>query len=204
MISCLRRLSLLACAGALGATLAAPAQAVPLIGVEGSAAVYFDLIQQGNGGQVPAGSTGVTVEAGAAAFGMLDLSARYMTNFSTQANLVEGVLRTEISPLPMLSIKPGIGYQGQNVFATGFDHAPLAKVQAMFSPILSPIWAEAELSASYPLDRAQPVIGSTLGVNLAPLPFLSLGLRYLNYRELNAPNSPGDFGSLQIGLRATI
>ena len=205
MISCLRRLSLAACAATLGLSLASPAQAVPLIGVEGSAAAYLDYALQGNGAQVPTGSTGATLEASGAAFGLLDLSGRYMTNFSTQANLAEVVLRKEISPLPMLSVKPGLGYQGQTMFATGgWDQGPIGKVQAAFTPVLSPIWIEAEANASYPLTLNRPVVGGMVGGYIAFLPMLNLGIRYLNYRDLDAQTAPVDFSSLQIGLRATI
>lgn len=204
MISCPRRLSLAACVAALGMGLAAPAQALPLIGIEGSAAAFFDYALQGNGGQVPAGSTGLTLEASGAAFGLLDLSGRYMTNFGSQANLAEVVLRKEISPLPMLSVKPGIGYQGQNVFAgTAFDHAPIGKVQAAFTPPL-PLWFEAEANVSYPLDLGRPVLGGMVGGYVSFLPMVNLGVRYLNYRDLDPQPAPVDFGSLQIGLRATI
>lgn len=204
MISCLRRLSLLACAGTLGLTLAAPAGAVPLIGLEGSAAAFLDYTLSSNNARMPAGSTGLTLEASGAAFGLLDLSGRAMTNFSTQANLAELVLRKEISMLPMISLKPGIGYQGQNVFGTAWDHAPIGKVQALLTPVLSPIWFEGELSASYPLDLGRPVVGSMLGGYMSVFPMVNLGIRYLGYRELNPQTPLLDFGSLQIGLRATI
>lgn len=205
MISCLRRLSLVACAATLGVSLAAPAQAVPLIGIEGSAAAFFDYALQGNASQVKAGSTGMTLEVSGAAFGLLDMSGRYMTNFGSQANLAEVVLRKEISPLPMLSVKPGIGYQTQNVFAANaYDHAPLGKVQAAFTPVLSPIWFEAEANVSYPLNLGRPVLGGMVGGYISFLPMLNLGVRYMNYRDLDPQPAPVDFGSLQIGLRATI
>jgi hypothetical protein len=204
MISCLRRLSLLACAATLGMGLAAPASAVPLIGIEGSAAAFLDYTMQGNNGQVPAPSTGLTLEASGAAFGLLDLSGRYMTNFSTQANLAEVVLRKEFSMLPMISIKPGVGYQGQNVFTPSWDHAPIGKLQAAFSPILSPIWFEGEANVSYPLTLGRPVLGTMVGGYFSILPMVNVGVRYLGYRDLNEQPAPVDFGGLQIGLRATI
>ncbi len=204
MISCLRRLSLFACAATLGLSLAAPAQAVPLIGIEASAAAYLDYTLEGNNPRVPAGSTGLTLEASGAGFGLFDLSGRYMTNFSTQANLAEVVLRREFSMLPMISVKPGIGYQGQNVFTPGWDHAPIGKLQAAFSPILSPIWFEGEASVAYPLALGRPVLGTMIGGFVSILPMVNVGVRYLGYRDLNVQTAPVDFGGLQIGLRATI
>jgi hypothetical protein len=204
MISCLRRLSLVACAATLGLSLAPAAQAVPLIGIEGSAAAFLDYTLEGNSARVPAGSMGLTLEASGAAFGLLDLSGRYMSNFATQANLAEVVLRKEFSPLPMISFKPGIGYQGQNVFSTGWDHAPIGKVQVAVSPILSPIWFEGEANVSYPLALGRPVLGTMVGGYLSILPMVNIGVRYLGYRDLNVQTAPVDFGGLQIGLRATI
>lgn len=204
MISCLRRLSFMAIAATLGASLAAPAHAVPLIGIEGSAAAFLDVTMEGNNPRVPSGSTGLTLEASGAAFGLFDVSGRYMTNFSSQANLAEVVLRKEFSMLPMISIKPGVGYQGQNVFTPGWDHAPIGKLQAAFSPILSPIWFEGEANVSYPFALGRPVLGTMIGGYFSVLPMVNLGVRYLGYRDLSTQTVPVDFGGLQIGLRATI
>ena len=204
MISCLRRLSLLACAAALGASFAAPAQAVPLFGIEGSAAAFLDYTTQSRNAQVPAGSTGLTLEASGAALGLFDFSGRYMSNFTTQANLAEVILRKEISMLPMISLKPGLGYQGQTVFGTTWDHAPIGKLQAAFSPILSPIWFEGEANVSYPLALGRPVLGTMIGGYFSVLPMVNLGVRFLKYQDLGTQTAPVDFGGLQIGLRATI
>ncbi len=204
MISYLRRLSMLACAATLGLGLAAPADAVPLIGVEASGAAFLGLTVGGNNTQVPSGSPTLMLEASGAALGLVDLSGRYMSAFTTGANLMEVVLRKEFSMLPMLSVKPGVGYQGQNVFTTALDHAPMAKLQVVFSPLLSPIWFEGEANVSYPLTYGRPVSGTMLGGYMALLPMMNVGVRYVGYRDLNAPATPNDFGGLQIGLRAAI
>lgn len=204
MISSLRRLSVFTCAATAGLGLALPVQAVPLIGIEASGGVYLDTILEGNNPQTPGGSTGLTLEATGAGFGLFDFSGRYMSNFSTQANLAEVVLRREYSGLPMISIKPGIGYQGQNVFTPQWDHAPVGKIQAAFSPILSPVWFEGEASLSYPFALGRPVVGTMIGGFVSLLPMVSVGVRYLGYRDLDVQAAPVDFGGLQIGLRATI
>lgn len=205
MISCLRRLSLVACVASVG--FAAPAIAVPLVGVEASGGAYLGFTSMGNNSRFPSGSMSLTLEAAGSAFGLLDASGRYMSNFSSQANLIELALRKEVSPLPMLSIKPSIGYQTQNLFDAanaGMDHAPQGKVYAAFSPFLLPAWAEAEVSVAYPLALGRPVMGTMFGAYFAPLPVVSVGVRYLDYRDTSAQTAPVDFGGLQIGLRATI
>lgn len=217
MISCLRRLSLRACVATLGSValgsvtlgsvtlgVAAPAVAVPLVGIEASGGAYLGFTSMGNNPRFPSGSMSLALEAAGSAFGLLDASGRYMSNMGTSANLIELALRKEVSPLPMLSIKPSIGYQTQNVFTTGMDHAPQGKVYAAFSPFLLPAWAEAETSIAYPLALGRPVVGTMFGAYFAPLPVMSIGVRYLDYRDLSAQTAPVDFGGLQIGLRATI
>lgn len=178
------------------ASFAPAARAIPLLGVGAGGGAYLGWLTGSQSG------LGVDVDLNAQALGM-DVTANYLGAPGTNAFLAEAGLRTELSFLPMLSIKPMIGYQGQTFFQPGkLDHAPLVRLDLGFSPILSPIWFEANAGASYPLGLGQPVLEYMAGGYFALLPMASVGARYRGYQLLQA--SSGGFGSVEVGLRVNI
>lgn len=207
MTSRIAQVASFALAGLMG--LQTSAQALPLLGVGAAGGGYLSYYVQGQG-QTPANTPGLTLEGSAEAFGLLDVSGVLMSNFSTRLAMAEVVLRKEFSMIPMLSLKPGIGYQGGNLLTGGLHNGPIAKLQGTFSPILLPLAVEAEVSGSYPLGMDGPYVGAMAGVVFSPLPLVSLGVRYriydfysfdptvVNVGFLTSPH----IGGLEVGLRA--
>lgn len=190
MISCLHRSAL---AATLAVALAAPAQAVPLIGIGASAGGYVNYS--------PSLGLGFDLD-GSAQLPFLDLTANAWLA-GTRQN-AEIALRKEVSFLPMLSVRPGLGWHGTNFWNTGTElaHAPQASVLVSLTPILSPIWFEGSLNASYLLGPNLPVAGYMVGGYFAFLPIASLGLRLRGYQDLSGGGR--DFTGYEAGLRLSI
>ena len=174
---------------------ALPAQAIPLIGVGASAGAYA--------GYMNGLKSGPSYDLEGSAR-LLGLDAAGTVLGSAGGSLLELGLRKQISFIPMLSVKPMIGYQGQSLFTatSTWDNGPMARVDLGFSPILSPIWFEGSLGASYPLTLAQPVASYMLGAYFDFLPISSVGLRYRGYHDLNGGGS--DISIVELGLRVSI
>lgn len=187
--------SLLSATVALAAVVAAApaAQAIPLLGIGASAGAFGGAFLGGPGGLA------YDVDASAQALGF-DVAGTYLGSSAKQ--LLEVGLRSELSFLPMLSVKPMVGYQAQSFFGSALDHAPLVRLDLGFSPILSPVWFEATGGASYPLALGKPVIEYSATGYFALLPVASVGLRYRGFQVLNTTGS--DFGSIEAGLRVNI
>lgn len=81
-------------------------------------------------------------------------------------------LRTNLSPVPMLSIAPGVG-----AVLTGGNFGPMANLTAGFAPFLLPVAVEASAGAAYVLN-AGTLFPYYAGVKFSPLPFTALALRY--------------------------
>lgn len=172
-----------------------PAQALPLIGIGASGGAY--------GGYMTGAKTGLSFEldGNAQIFG-LDAAGTVLGTLSGGGSLVEVGMRQELSFIPMISLKPMVGYQGNSLFGSSWDHAPVARLDVGFSPILSPIWFEGSVGASYPLALGSPVVSYLAGGYLAFLPIASVGLRYRGYDNLG--NAAGKFNVLELGLRVSI
>lgn len=198
-----RNRSLLLGAAALAAVTlpAAPAQALP--GLELNAGLYgaYNLVSS-------------SASPSAAPFGA-DLDAYIGTPiFKASGHLMsmgggtvgEAVLRFEPIPLPVVGIRPGIGYQGNTLFKAGgaLDHAPYASLLVNAGIPLLPVSFDAEVGASYPLGLGQPVFAYTGGVNVFVIPLLPVAIsgRYRGY-ALGTGFTPA-LGAVEGGLRVSL
>ena len=123
----------------------------------------------------------------------LVISGQYWTKLTaaTPATYMQGTVRYNVSPVPMLKVAPGVGVAGLN---GGFG--PLANVTATFAPVLLPASLEAMAGAAY-------VQNSTLfpyyaGVKLSLIPFTAFALRYRGWG--GAPGALLGNGGPEIGL----
>lgn len=118
----------------------------------------------------------------------------------------EAVLRFEPLPLPVLGIRPGVGYQGNTLFKGDgtLDHAPYGSVLVNASIPLLPVSADMEVGVSYPLALGQPVLGYSANVNVFPIPLLPLGIsaRYRGY-AVGSGFAPV-MGAVEGGLRVSL
>lgn len=175
------------------------AQAIPLIGIGAQGGAYLGVLtgaRQGN--------AGFELEGAGQAFGF-DVAGNMLGQLTgAPGNLLEVGVRQELSFIPMVSVKPMIGYQGQNFFTPSgsWDNAPLARLDLAFSPILSPIWFDGNVGVSEPLSTLRPIGEYMVGGYFSFLPIASVGLRYRGYRELQGGTR--DFNAVELGLRVSI
>jgi hypothetical protein len=172
---------------------AGPASALP--GLDISAGLYgaYDLGGKGFGADLDA-YLGTPI---------LKVSGHYLT--LAGSNLAEAVLRFEPLPVPFISVRPGVGYQGNSFFKAGaFDHAPLGSLAVGVAIPLVPVSADAEVNASYPLSLGQPVFGYSANVNVFPIPLLPVAIsaRYRGY-ALGTAFSPA-LSAVEGGLRVAL
>lgn len=118
----------------------------------------------------------------------------------------EAVLRVEPLPIPIIGIRPGVGYQGNTLFLGGgtMDHAPYGSVLVNLAVPLLPVSADVEVGASYPLTLGQPVFGYSANVNVFPIPLLPLGIsaRYRGYAQ--GTGFTPVLGTVEGGLRVSL
>ncbi len=186
---------LLAAGLALGVALApAAAQAIPLIGVGASASGYAGWASGSRSGMT------VGVDANAEVFG-IDAAGSVFSMPGQNGSLLELGLRKEMSFIPMLSVKPTLAYQGQNMFQADFSHGLQGRLDVAFSPILSPIWFEGSYGYSYhPFANNLLINTYALGGYFAFFPLASVGARYRAWNPL----SGAGFNTVELGLRVTI
>lgn len=103
----------------------------------------------------------------------LVIGGQYWTTLTaaTPANYVQGTVRYNVSPVPMLRVAPGVGLAGLNG-----SFGPLANVTASFSPFLLPVSAEAAVGAAY--VQSSTLFPYHAGVKLSLIPFTAFALRY--------------------------
>jgi hypothetical protein len=150
----------------LGAV-ATPATALPIVDVGANAGValhYTDAL-----------AADVTADVNLRG---LVISGQYWTKLNAPTNYMQGTIRYNVSPVPMLSVAPGVGLVGGAVGV-----GPLANVTATFAPILLPASVEAMAGAAY-------VNNSTLfpyyaGVKFSLIPFTAFALRYRGWGGAN-------------------
>lgn len=140
-----------------------PASALPLIGVGANVGV---------GGHWPLNNSGPALSATADVdlFGTM-VGLHYWNQFATGSNYMSGHLRKNLSPVPMISLAPGIG----GVFTNGAA-GPLVNFTAGFSPLLLPASAEVSVGAAY--VNASMLLPYSAGIKLSLIPFTAFALRY--------------------------
>lgn len=166
--------------------LAQPAHAVPLLDIGANAGVAAHLTQGG-----PA--LDATAELNLRG---LVLAGEYWTRFGATSNYWQVGARYNVSPVPMLSVSPGVGL----VSATGAA-GPMANLTAGFSPFLLPVSIEAAAGAAF-------VSGGLLlpyhaGVKFSPLPLISVVGRYRGWAGqaiTTVTNQAGPEIGIEIGI----
>ncbi|HBN07091.1 MAG TPA: hypothetical protein DD435_00080 [Cyanobacteria bacterium UBA8530] len=149
-----------------------PAAALPLVGITlGGDVVSFT--------QNPGGlqSTGASFVGRLNAVGM-EFEGSLLKLQDRQNG--EAFARFDVSPIPMLSLKPGFGVAYQDLFTPGtLAWSPGIGLRGEFSPILMPFSLEGDLSAIVPLSDRNPIYRVQAGLSFALMPFSSLhfGLR---------------------------
>lgn len=163
-------------------TSAASAHAIPLldVGAGAGAAVHF-----------PGGSPALSLTGEANLRGIV-LGAQYWTQFGTAQSYLQAAVRKDLSPVPMISVAPGVGVAGMNG-----SFGPLGNVTASFSPFLLPVSLEASAGAAY-LNSAA-VLPYHAGIKFSPLPFTALALRYRGWAGASALGQGPEVG-LEIGI----
>ncbi|MBO9540021.1 hypothetical protein J7643_05430 [bacterium] len=177
----------------------APAQAVPLIGIGASAGAHIGYLSGDKQGASISGPA-FELDGNVDAFGF-DVAGNLISRLGSDEMLAEVGLRKELSFIPMISLKPGIFYQGQSLFSPTFDHGAGARVDLGLSPILSPLTFEGSVGVSYPLSYQHAIASYMLGANLSLIPMTSIGVRYRGYRDLAVTS---DISVMELGLRVSI
>lgn len=178
-----RLLGAFALAGAIA--WAQPAQAVPVLDIGAHAGAAVHLVQGG-----PAADLTADVNLR----GLL-LGGQYWSQLGTNLNYWQAAARYNVSPVPMLSVAPGVG-----VVSAAGAIGPLGQLTARFSPLLLPVSVEAAAGAAF-------VGGGSLlpyhaGVTFSPLPFISLAARYRGWAGQATPFSglAGPEIGIEIGI----
>jgi hypothetical protein len=122
---------------------------------------------------------------GDVSFAGMVLSGQYWQQLAAPSMTYGQVgLRTNLSPVPMLSIAPGVG-----AVVTGGNFGPMASLTAGFAPFLLPVAVEASAGAAYVLN-AGTLFPYYAGVKFSPLPFTALALRYRGWGGAASPTMP--------------
>lgn len=168
-----------------------PAQALPFVGVEAGADGAYFMQRPAN-----APAFGGTVMARVEAFGF-EADGHYTA--LSDRNYSQLFVRTSILPIPMFTIKPGIGVIQQSLFNAGNPSNALGLgIRAGFAPLLIPITVDG--AVDFGIDTTGLAVTSvSAGANLSLIPFTAIhaGLRgYSRGQE--------SFGGPEIGLRVRI
>ncbi len=185
--------------------MASPAQALP--GLDLDADLFGGLRTSGPQG-LPGSNLDLDLYAGTP---VLKASV-HAFGLGQDDGVVEGVLRWELSA-PFLTIRPGIGYQGNTLFSTlsgrslapgTLDSAPYGNVWVTLSPPVVPLTFDAAVGASYPIGLRSTVVDYMAGVTFFPLPLVPVGLsaRYRGYTVATA-GSPA-ISAVELGLRVKL
>ena len=176
-------LGLMWTAGAIAAS-ASPAAALPLIGVGANVGANIQFL----GASQPSPALDLTADLTVMGpvFGF-----EYWRPFDGSLNYAQAGVRYNVSPIPMVSIQPGVAGINLNGVWGG-----LGSVNAVFTPLMLPFAVEGMVGAGY-------VNGSTLlpysvGVKLSLIPFTSINLRYRGWA--GALNASGPEAGVEIDL----
>jgi hypothetical protein len=163
--------------------IASPANAVPLIGIGANVGAGVHFL---SGGQSPA----MDLNADLSLLGPV-IGLQYWRPFDGSQNYLQAGVRYNVSPIPMVSIQPGISGINLNGGWGG-----LGTVNAVFSPLMLPFSVEAMVGAGY--VNAGLLLPYSVGVKLSLIPFTAINVRY---RGWSGPlNVSGPELGLEIGL----
>jgi hypothetical protein len=117
----------------------------------------------------------------------------------------EASLRFEPLPLPVLSLRPGLGYQG--VAAAGssaLSHALYPSLAVAIGIPLVPVSADLEVGAGIP-TTLQPLLSYAGSINIFPIPLLPLAIsgRYRGYQGTGTGSGP-TLSTVEGGLRVAL
>ena len=163
---------------------ASPAAALPLVGIGlnvGAGAQYT--LDRG-----PA----VDLTADLAVMGPV-IGLQYWRAFQTADTYMQGGLRWNVSPIPMISIAPGVSAVSYNSAFGG-----LASVNAAFTPLMLPVGIEAMVGAGA-LANGSTLLPYLVGLKLSFIPFTTINLRYRGWSGSALTTSGPELG-LEIGI----
>jgi hypothetical protein len=139
---------------------AQPAHAVPIVDVGADAGAAFHW----------SGGPALDLTGDLNLRGLL-LSGQYWTQLGGPSNYLQAAVRYNVSPVPMLSVTPGVGVAGLNG-----SFGPLVNATATFAPILLPASIEASAGAAF--VQSSTLFPYYAGVKLSLIPFTAFNLRY--------------------------
>lgn len=165
-------------------TMAAPASAIPIVDVGADVGAAFHW----SGGPALDLTGDVNLRD-------LKLSGQYWTQLGGASNYLQAAVRYNVSPVPMLSVTPGVGLAGLNG-----SFGPLVNATATFAPLLLPASIEASAGAAF--VQSSTLFPYYAGVKLTPLPFTALNLRWRGWG--GTPGALLGGGGPEIGLEIGI
>ncbi len=179
-------------AAAAFAAIALPSQpALAIAGFDMSAGLYaaYDLTTGGGFGADLDAFVGTPV---------LKLSGHMLT--VSGQTIGEASLRFEPLPIPILALRPGIGYQGLLPSGGSLTHALYPSLAVSLGIPLVPVSADVEVGAGIPTTM-QPLICYAANVNIFPIPLLPLAIsaRYRGYQGVTPMPSTVE-GGLRVAL----
>ncbi|MBM3268280.1 MAG: hypothetical protein FJZ01_11585 [Candidatus Sericytochromatia bacterium] len=116
----------------------------------------------------------------------------------------EASLRFEPLPLPVLALRPGIGYQGRQASGGTLDHALYPSLAIGIAIPLVPVSADLEVGAGIP-TTLQPLLSYSGNVNIFPIPLLPVAIsaRYRAYQGMST-GSGAMLSVVEGGLRVAL
>jgi hypothetical protein len=161
-------------------TLAAPASALPLVGIGANvgAAVHIP----------STGSPAADLTADLAVLGPV-IGLQYWQPFNGTSPYMQGGVRFNVSPIPMINVAPGLAACSVNGAIGG-----LATLNASFSPLMLPVSVDGAIGAGY--AGGSPLLPYHAGVKLSLIPFTAINVRYRGWTG----NPAFTFGGPEIGI----
>lgn len=178
-----RRIALAAMLGlaSLGAA-ATPASALPLIGVGANV---------GAGVHIPSsGPLASDVTADLAVMGPV-IGLQWWRTFDGVNTYLQGGVRWNVSPVPMVNVAPGVSAASFNGGLGG-----LGTLDASFSPLMLP--ASLNAGVGYGWVNGSTLLPYHVGVKLSLIPFTAINVGYRGWQ--GGPNVGGPEIGIEVGL----
>jgi hypothetical protein len=138
------------------------------------------------------GAFAYDVNAEANLFGWV-VAGQYWNQPSTARTLMGLGLRKNVSPVPMLSVAPGV-----NVLSWNGAAGPGVNLTGTFSPFLLPVSFEAQAGAAY-LMNSGTLFPYYVGAKASLFPFTAFALRYRGWTGAGVNVSGPELG-IEVGI----
>jgi hypothetical protein len=125
----------------------------------------------------------------------LVLSGQYWTQLGGPSNYLQGTVRYNVSPVPMLNVSPGVGVASLNG-----SFGPLVNATAAFEPFLLPASIEASAGAAF--VQSSTLFPYYAGLKFSLFPFTAFNLRYRGWA--GTPGTLLGNGGPEIGFQIGI